>query len=279
MTKAILGLLILAISCGSPSSKKPITDLSIFISEEEVSDILNNQEMECWAYDENKGCPSGVTRLLTKNKKSPTKWSVCSGFMVSPTKFVTNNHCISSQEKCKNTYVVIYQKNGAPKTARCNRVIHTDNDGLDVNDPLKNIDITIAEIDTHYNGEFIETKSRSLERDEELSLWVVDHTGTVDASGQNFYHSRITELKCKKNNSSTKKAMELEYCPVIGGNSGSVAMTNDGFLAGLVFAGNTESILASPGLQHLRRDRDSNINIRNSMALATSIDYLRHFFD
>ncbi len=210
-------LLTLLTSCGEPQRlRKRIT-----IKEQDLSSLLKEQSFECASLD-NKDCPKGLARLFIYNPADEKDSATCSGFLNGNDRIVTNNHCVATAEECKNTYITIY--NGSSyESVRCQKIIQTKVDS----GPLKNkgIDYSVLEIDRKLNIATLPIATMEAQLGENLSAWVIDHL--------TLYHARITELNCtytKKGNS-----LQLSYCPVIQGNSGSPLVNFYGEVAGLIW--------------------------------------------
>lgn len=250
----------LLLSCGQDSPKR--AKRTIKLKEESINYIVENQSFSCDAIDRS-SCPSGIARLFIFNRYRPEKSSVCSGFMVSKNVLVTNNHCVRNSKDCKNTYIAIY--NGySHETVRCKSIIATGRDYKNPNDPRKKLDFTVMKISQEYLGDFFGFKSKAPRAGNELSAWVVDHTG-LDKINGNPFESRITQFKCKVSPKGKYNSVILRNCPIISGNSGSPLIDEDNKVVGIIWGSANSSLSASTPLI-LRRSRDT-------MALATDIKY------
>lgn len=210
-------LLTLLTSCGEPQRlRKRIT-----IHKNDLTSLLKDQKIECASLD-NKECPKGLARIFIYNPTDENDSSTCSGFLNSGDRVVTNNHCVATAEECKNTYITIY--NGHTyESVRCRKILTTK---VDVG-PLKNKsnDYSVLEIDRRLEINALPISQTDPQLGENLSAWVIDHLSLNSA--------RVTELNCTY----TKKAysLQLSYCPVIQGNSGSPLLNSYGEVAGLIW--------------------------------------------
>lgn len=262
MKLIIITLLILSVSCSkSSSSSKRETP----INEEQIQQIMANQNFECAAIDGT--CPAGVARLLIVNPNDPDTSAVCSGFMISPNRLVTNHHCVSTQDFCNSTYIAIYTKTGYTNT-KCKTIVKTDQDVEDPNDPSRAIDYTILETVDIYDGSFFPLSNDLAEAGDLIQTWVIDHTG-LDKMPPNLFDSRVTELDCRVLDQSTRASLVMKNCAIISGNSGSVALNRDGEVIGVIWGGTTT----------IGVDSSLDLTIRrqlNELGLATEVNYLRY---
>lgn len=238
----ILPLLILSVACGKGSSKSSGKKYTK-ITPEEIELVMKNQLMKCASID-GSDCPVGVTRLLTLNPEAFEKSSVCSAFMVGPKTAVTNHHCIADQAECENTHLAIYKGNGRYQQTICTKIIKTEQDFANANDPRRKIDYTVFEIEATYTGApFVLSDNRAVVGNT-VNAWVIDHTGLENPIQANLLESRITQFACKVESTSDSTSMMLDKCPVIHGNSGSVALNTSGKVIGVIW-GATDADVSS----------------------------------
>lgn len=238
----MLCLLVLTSACGKKSSKSG--KKYVRITAEEIQYIMDNQWMSCGAIGGG-SCPDGVSRLLTLNPEDAESSSVCSGFMVSPTIMVTNHHCVSSQAECNNTHVAVY--NGSPSNylqSKCKTIIKTEQDYASATDPRRRIDYTVFEIEDSFGGSTFNVAGSRATLSEVITAWVIDHTGLDDTSSANLFESRVTEFSCTVESTSDSASLMLKNCPVIHGNSGSLAMNTTGDVVGVIW-GATDADVSS----------------------------------
>jgi S1-C subfamily serine protease len=235
-------------ACGKKSSdnRKRVTR----ITEEQIQEVLENQQFECASIN-NTGCPKGMARLLTINRADPDNSSVCSGFMVGPNRMVTNHHCISNQNECENTYVVIY--NGTtPVLSRCINLISSEQDYADPNDDRRAIDYSVVQTEGNWNGKTFELSPDRAVVGDGVRVWVIDHTGLDDPFNPNLLDSRVTEFRCNVEDQTSKASLMLRDCPVIAGNSGSPAFNLAGRVVGVVWGATASQLNANTPLDFRR---------------------------
>lgn len=248
MRVVLLIILFFLLACGKKGSsdKKRYTR----ITEEEIAEVLENQKFECASLSAGL-CPRGVTRLITVNRQEPDRSSVCSGFMMSSNRLVTNHHCISNEAECANTYFAIYT-GGRPQISRCARILASEEDYADPNDDRRAIDYSVVETTGNFEGDFFPLAStRAMER-ELVHAWVVDHTGLDDPFEPNLFESRITEFHCRVQNQNEKASLMLEDCPVISGNSGSPILNQKREVLGVVWGATATGLNSNTPLEFRR---------------------------
>jgi V8-like Glu-specific endopeptidase len=255
-------IFLLTSACGKKSSS---SKRETRIDEQQIEEVMDNQKLECASLGGQ--CPAGITRLLTVNRADPNSSSVCSGFMVSKNRLITNHHCVATADQCANTYLAIYNGSNYVRT-RCQSIIKTEQDVQDPNDPTRKIDYSIIEVADDYSGEFFRLSGTQSSPGDIIQSWVIDHTG-LDSIPSNLTDSRITEFSCRVMNQSERDSMVMMKCPVISGNSGSPALNNNGEVIGVIWGGSALSINSSYDLD-LRRQLDE-------IALATDVIYFREF--
>jgi V8-like Glu-specific endopeptidase len=235
-------------ACGKQPHKT--IKLKVKISEEEIQAIMSNQFFECGSVD-GSPCPSGVARLFILDKEDAESSSVCTGFMVDNDTMVTNQHCVSSLAICRNTYVAIFDGSSYQEN-KCKTIIKTLNDG-GPKERGKKIDVAIIKLEKSFKGKTFAISEKKVYSDDELSVWVIDHTGLADRNS-NPYFSRITQFKCTAGSVSMNQSMILNNCPVIKGNSGSPVLNSSGSFIGVVWGSTApKTINAATPLSERRR--------------------------
>ena len=189
-----------------------------------MEEILDRQNFRCRFSDSE--CPYGIGRLFIVNPSDVKTSSVCTGFAVSANRILTNHHCVSSDEDCRNTYVSIRTRTGALK-GHCTNIEFTRADSQIPNQ--RSVDLTIISIDTLIPPPYFEISAERAETGSAVTAWVVDHVNVIDAM--------VTKLEC--NYDSKDASMVLKGCPAISGNSGSPVIANDsGKVVGILWGSN-----------------------------------------
>jgi len=260
---ALFIFLVSIYSCGKTNgSNKP----KPLITESEIQEILKNQNFECASLGGI--CPSGIARIFIINKVKPDRSSVCTGFMISTSRLVTNHHCVATQQQCSNTYLAIYTGSNHIQT-KCKSIVKTIEDIGDPNDPNRKLDFTVMEITDNYLDDFFLLADTPAVADDLISTWVIDQTG-LDSIPGNLLDSRITEFSCTVEDENERASLLLENCPIISGNSGSPALNNRGEVIGVIWGGSASAV-----------DSSYNLNLRrklNAKGLATEVKYFRDYF-
>lgn len=260
----LLFLLLSLVACGNKSkSNKRETP----ISQNEIEEVMANQQIDCASTD-GSPCPAGVARLLIVNEIDPNRSGACTGFMISPTRLVTNHHCVSTQPQCLNTYIAIYNGNDYVQ-AKCSRILKTAQDVDDPNDPSRKLDYTIMSIDRSFDGEYFKLSDSPASNGDQVHAWVIDHTG-LDMIPGNLFDSRVTEFRCRVSPSERESLLMVD-CPIISGNSGSPILNSNNEVVGVIWGGTATTVDSSYDLD-LRREL-------NAVGLATEVSYFRNFVE
>lgn len=252
--------LLLSFSCSKKSSS---SKRETRIDEAQVEEILNNQDFECASLGGS--CPEGISRIFILHPTDPERSAVCTGFMVSPNRLVTNNHCVPDSATCKNTFIATYTGESYEKT-RCRSIVRSEQDVDDPNDPARRIDYTIMETADQYTGGVFRLSDTLAEANDEIHSWVIDHTG-IDQFPSNLLESRITELECVVIDQTERASLMMMKCPIISGNSGAPALNTAGEVIGVIWGGSLGSVDSNLDLD-IRRELDE-------VGLATEVNYFR----
>lgn len=235
-TLLCLALLVLSAACG----KKGDTEQAVRrtpIDPKEIERIMRHQVIECEAVGGGK-CPDGVARLLIINPEHKEASKVCTGFMVSKTKMITNHHCVPDQATCNNTNIAVYIDGDYQRT-KCKKLIMAREDHLDARNSKRKVDFAVFELVDEFKGKvFKVSRSRATPKDQ-VTTWVIDHTG-LDGQRKNTTHSRITEFRCEVELQKSTESLMLQNCPIIQGNSGSPALNASGEVVGVIWGGSLD---------------------------------------
>lgn len=251
----ILILLILITACGKreTNGKKIIS-----LNEEKLQRIVEDQNFECDAIDGG-SCPSGVSRLVIYNAENPAESALCSGFLISNNLLVTNNHCVSTELECKNTYVSIYAGESLVR-AKCDSIVHTEVDNQILK--KKKIDLSVLKLDREISLQPLPLSKENLIEGDSLKAWVVDHLS--------FKKARITELRCEYQGNET--SLKLKRCPIIEGNSGSPLLNAREEVVGVMW-GSTVDETISANFPIIERRK------LEEFGFATSVNFFRDFIN
>lgn len=215
---------VLLISCGkSGDNKKKIVP----IKPQDLRSLLEQQHFECESLN-GKDCPNGLARLFIVNQIDPNQSGLCTGFLTSSKRLITNAHCIPTQEDCENTYVAVYI-DGRTEIAQCGKLIKLYEDFK----PLerKALDVAIIDLDQEIIGvEGFDYSTNLPIRNQTASIWVVDHLS--------LFLGRITELECILDQKSS--SLIFRKCASIAGNSGSPVLNNQGKVLGILWGSTTD---------------------------------------
>ncbi len=250
----LIYFLLIVTSCGgdnnSSSGKKTVPMVP-----ERMEDILNQQSIRCQSTS-GRNCPHGIGRLFIVNTSDPDNSAVCTGFLISRNKMLTNNHCVSSQAQCNNTYISVSTPNG-PMKSKCRNIIYTEADSDIASE--RAIDLTVMTIDTVIPGPYFSISSNRQSPGKEVTAWVVDHVDLL--------RSNITELTCQYD--SKEASLLLRNCPAISGNSGSpIVLKGTRQAFGILWGSNLPPSIDATFPLNLRLDL-------RSLSLATELFPLR----
>lgn len=255
-------------SCGkSQELRTPKKETPIPIDPQAVEYAMNNLKFECSPIEEGNACPSGIARLFILNMKDAKKSGVCTGFLVSKDTLVTNHHCIENQKRCDGTHIAIYNGDNSYLRAKCESVVKSYEDYHSPGDRRRRKDFAVVKLDREVDitpMNVIDTPTRP---NDLISAWVVDHN-----LKDNLLRARISQFECKVSARSNWSALTLSNCPVIGGNSGSPILNENGDVVGLIWGSTVDSIY----------NADSNMSARraarhqNSAAATPSRDFIQY---
>lgn len=255
-------LLMIASACGKSSSSQR---RETRIEQQDIESILNNQNFECASLGGQ--CPAGLARLFIMNPEDPDRSAVCTGFMVSGNRLVTNHHCVSDAEECANTYLAIYDGTHYHQ-AKCDSLIVSKQDSADPNDRSRKLDFAVMTISVPYSGEFLPLSEAKAGAGDILQAWVMDHTG-LDKNPRNLTDARMTEFSCEVKRQNLWQSLFMMNCPIISGNSGSPALNTNGEVVGVIWGGSSNSVDSTLDLETRRALTD--------VGLATEVEYFRKF--
>lgn len=216
--------MVLIISCGkSGDSKKKIVP----IGPQDLRSLLEQQHFECESID-GKDCPNGIARLFIVNQTDPNQSGLCTGFLTSSRRLITNAHCIPTQEDCENTYVAVYL-DGRTEIAQCEKLVKLYEDFQPLES--KALDVAIVDLDKEITGiQGLDYSSMLPARNQAASIWVVDHLS--------LFIGRITELECILDRKSS--SLIFRRCASIAGNSGSPVLNSQGKVLGILWGSTTD---------------------------------------
>lgn len=234
------------LACGGGDSGK---NAAVMETELDVATILQSQEFGC-APLSGSVCPEGIGRVFIQSAQRSGEFILCTGFLVGEDLLATNGHCLREEEECPRTFVTF--PNG--KNARCSTIVRT---YYDEEDFFNGRDLTLIRLDQNLGIRPIDIDRESVQRNEEYSVWVMDHFSIMTA--------RLTEFECRYEGPGLTQ--EFSNCPVIQGNSGSPVLNNRGEAVSIIWGSNLTRD-AGPGIPlSTRRDLEA-------MAFGTELQIL-----
>lgn len=214
----------LLVSCGKSGENKKKT---VPIDPQDLRSLLERQHFSCESI-KGENCPDGLARLFILNQLDPNQSGLCTGFLTSQRRLITNAHCVPTQEQCEQTFVAVYA-NGKTEIAQCEKLIKLYEDFK----PLerKALDVAIIDLDTEISD--VKGLDYSLNlpaKNQTVSVWVVDHLS--------LFEGRITELECVMDQKSS--SLIFRKCASIAGNSGSPILNKQGEVLGILWGSTTD---------------------------------------
>lgn len=214
--------LFLLVSCGGDKGSSP-GKKTVPLQPEEIENILDHQSFSC---SSSGNCPHGIGRLFIINPDDTATSSVCTGFMISSNKLITNNHCVSTTRSCRNTFISIHTNQG-PVKSRCLSIDFTEADSVIATE--RSTDLTVMTIEGSIPSPFFRIHNSKVSPEREVTAWVIDHVSVLEA--------RVTELNCFFE--AVPNSMLLRRCPAISGNSGSpVVLKGNREVIGILWGSN-----------------------------------------
>lgn len=223
---SLLCLLVL-VGCGKPDNSQKKT---VKITPDQITNLLENQLFTCESVT-GSACPDALARLFILNERTPHLSSLCSGFLTRSNRLITNAHCVSTDEECRQTYVVIHVQ-GDYQLARCQNILKLYEDFKPLE--AKSLDVAVIELDRHFKAlKVFQRAMAPLRIGQTNSAWVIDHV--------NLFEARITELECSL--AEKGPSYIFKNCPAIGGNSGSPLVDNRGRVTAILWGATTDETI------------------------------------
>ncbi|MDA8792917.1 serine protease [Bacteriovoracaceae bacterium] len=216
------------ISCAKNKKKKEKREQAsktIELTLEEIDEIMDNQFFTCETVNNSDSCPDGLARVFIFNQYEPTESSVCTGFLIDEDVLITNNHCVTNELDCQNTFIAIHS-DGSSVRAKCSEILETESNGGS-GLVARTLDYSILKLDKTVDITPIQTQSIEVQNQEQLSTFVVDQIDIL--------HGRIVQLNCKAEIPGFVASTLLISCPIIPGNSGSPVLNSSGNAIGIIW--------------------------------------------
>jgi V8-like Glu-specific endopeptidase len=263
---ASLMMLLLLTACGKGG--KSSADKKIKLSPEMMAQIMANQEIKC---AEAAFCPEGIVRIFTVNYDDAAKSSNCTGFLIGPDLVMTNSHCvyagkINLEKTCERIHFAFATRYGHTYQARCEEIIWRDprqNGSSTYNEGDK--DFALVKIDRYVPVKPLRLDKKELPVGSKVHPVVIDH---ID-----LYTARLVKLDCFVDESVESSGLvRLSKCPVIGGNSGSAIVDDNGNVVAILFASNDPNVKkATDPLPYRKQATSFNLGFAFSMTFVESI--------
>lgn len=203
--------------------------------------ILLNQESSC-ASVSGSSCPEGVGRVFVRSRDDERQFTLCTGFLMSEDRMMTNGHCLSRSEDCPRTFVS-FSSAGKSYSAQCSKLVKS---YYNEENPAEGKDLTIFTLTEKIPVEPFRVSIKPAQKGECYSVWVMDHF--------NMLQARITELECLYEGQGLGE--EYSGCPAIQGNSGSPIINDSGEVVSILWGSS------------LDRSVDANINLLERRSLS-----------